>query len=152
MGWRSKCEHDQALDFSGLDPLKDKLYKGVFKRSWYKVLSDIYDVIRSDIEQRERKRKRKRKTIISLTVSLIFATLFLLYLEGVLSRIRSTTSLKNAENLINYITFDLRNNLLANDNLDLLEEVDRNLKKLSDYHQSSASFSWCCGIGLVCAE
>ena len=63
-----------AASFLDIDPSKDKLYKGIFKGSWYKILADIYGVSRRDVEQRERKRdvKQRRRRTILVTIIIIF--------------------------------------------------------------------------------
>lgn len=71
-----------SADYRGFDFGKDKINKGSFKGPWFTLLSNIYGLSRSEIEQREwHRKKRKRLTwasaiaaiIISLTVAFIIA-------------------------------------------------------------------------------
>lgn len=58
-----------ATSYLGFDQRKDKINKGTFSGSWYTLLANIYDVSRSEIEQREKKRQvRKRNFLVSAAI------------------------------------------------------------------------------------
>ncbi len=73
-----------AASFAGFDLHRDKVNKGVFYGPWYTILANIYDLSRSDIEQRDKKRNAHRRNItigivsgiiIALSAALMFALL-----------------------------------------------------------------------------
>ena len=52
-----------AADYRGFEPKKSKVHRGRYETSWYITLSNIYDVSRAQIEQRDRKRRVQRRNI-----------------------------------------------------------------------------------------
>jgi hypothetical protein len=63
-----------ASDYLGFDSRRDKVDKGGFAGSWYKLLADIYGVSRSELEQRDKKREaRRRRVTASVTGAVILA-------------------------------------------------------------------------------
>jgi len=71
-----------ASSYLGFDLQRDKISKGSFAGSWYKLLGDIYGVSRSEVEQRDKKREARRRwitagvtgsVIVILSVALVFA-------------------------------------------------------------------------------
>ncbi len=65
-----------SADYRGFDPRKDKINKGNFSNSWYKLLAELFNLSRGEIEQRDLKRKLRRRNIattITLNLMLIFA-------------------------------------------------------------------------------
>ncbi len=42
-----------AIDYLGFTPRKDRAQKGHFENSWYSLLSNIYDIERHEVEERE---------------------------------------------------------------------------------------------------
>jgi len=52
-----------ATDYRGFDPGRSRVDRGVYEGSWYTTLANLYDVSRSQIEQRERKRRAQRRWI-----------------------------------------------------------------------------------------
>ena len=71
-----------ASDYLRFDPRRDKVNKGGFAGSWYKLLADIYGVSRSEVEQRDKKRESRRRritagvtgsVILALSSALVFA-------------------------------------------------------------------------------
>jgi len=72
-------EMPAAASYIGFDPKKDKVNKG---DSWYTILSNLYDLSRREIEERDRKRQIQTRNrwiagagvvILILAVALIFA-------------------------------------------------------------------------------
>ena len=132
-----------AASFIDLDPAKDKLCKGVFKGSWYTVLANIYGVPRSDIEQRDRTRKKRQRRVITALVVGIIAVLagaLILALisrkEAVSQRELAEKARNDAEGLIEFMVFDLRDKLEPIGRLDLLDSVNQ---RVNDYYQSMAT-------------
>ena len=71
-----------ATDYRGFDPKKDKVNKGIYENAWYKLLADLYNLSRSEVEQREKKRQIKKRNItigivsgvaLALSISLVWA-------------------------------------------------------------------------------
>ena len=71
-----------AASYIGFDPGKEKVNKGVFYGAWYKILADLYDISRNEIEERDKKRQIQTRNrwiagagvvIIILAIALIFA-------------------------------------------------------------------------------
>lgn len=58
-----------AADYRGFDPGRSRVDRGVYEGSWYTTLANLYDVSRSQIEQRERKRRAKKRRNIVSTVA-----------------------------------------------------------------------------------
>jgi hypothetical protein len=52
-----------AADYRGFDPGRSRVDRGVYEGSWYTTLATLYDISRSQIEQRERKRRARRRLI-----------------------------------------------------------------------------------------
>jgi hypothetical protein len=48
-----------AIGYRGFNPDKDKVNKGIYDGSWFSVLANLYDISRSEIEQREKKRQAR---------------------------------------------------------------------------------------------
>lgn len=75
-----------AVNYIGFDSRRDKVDKGTFYGSWCTVLANLYNVSRSEIEQRDKKRQsRTRFTAIGLTTAVI-AALSILAVYAWLSR------------------------------------------------------------------
>jgi len=67
-----------AISYVGFDPHRDKIDKGSFYGSWCTILANLYDLSRTEIEQRDKKRQvRKRLTAIGLVTAVIAALLVL---------------------------------------------------------------------------
>lgn len=63
-----------AISYVGFDPHRDKIDKGSFYGSWCTILANLYDLSRTEIEQRDKKRQvRKRLTAIGLVTAVIAA-------------------------------------------------------------------------------
>jgi hypothetical protein len=71
-----------GASYIGFDLKKGKVNKGVFYGAWYKILADLYDISRNEIEERDKKRQIQTRNrwiagagivIIILAVALVFA-------------------------------------------------------------------------------
>jgi WD40 repeat protein len=58
-----------AADYRGFDPGRSRVDRGVYEGSWYTTLANLYDISRSQIEQRERKRRARRRLIAVSTAA-----------------------------------------------------------------------------------
>ena len=67
-----------AANYLGFDSKKDKVNKGVFYGTWYKILADLYDISRNEIEERDKKRKARQRNILIGAVSAAFVVVSLL--------------------------------------------------------------------------
>jgi len=62
-----------AASYVGFDSKKqDKVNKGVFYGAWYKILADLYDISRNEIEERDKRRQARQRNILIMTVSAVF--------------------------------------------------------------------------------
>jgi hypothetical protein len=64
-----------AVDYREFNPDRDKIQKGAHAGSWYMLLSNLYGVSRSEIEQRDRRRQLRQRNITIVIVSGVIATL-----------------------------------------------------------------------------
>lgn len=95
-----------AVNYLGFDPKNDKVNKGAFVDSWHMLLSNVYDVSRGEIEQREKKRRqRARRTAYSLLTGSI-AVLSVLLIFALVSRSQAIDARQYAE--------EQRNQAIAN--------------------------------------
>ena len=70
-----------AVNYLGFDARKNKLNKGIYSDSWFSLLASIYDLRRSEVEQREKRRKaRIRKVNYSILSGSILVLSFLIVL------------------------------------------------------------------------
>jgi hypothetical protein len=56
-----RLEVPLASDYRGFDPKSSKLQSARYRYSWYKLLADICDCSRPEIEQREKRRKSRQR-------------------------------------------------------------------------------------------
>lgn len=69
-----------ATDYRKFDPKRSKVQKDNYEGSWYTVLANIYDLSRSEIEQRDKKRQiRNRNIIIGIASGIIAILIVFLY-------------------------------------------------------------------------
>jgi WD40 repeat protein len=61
-----------AADFRGFDPNKSRLNGTAYQDAWYTILANIYDVPRSEIEQRDKRRRaRTRRLTVGVAVVIL---------------------------------------------------------------------------------
>jgi hypothetical protein len=53
-----------AADYRGFDPRRSRVNRGVYEGSCYTTLANLYDISRSQIEERERKRRAQWRRLI----------------------------------------------------------------------------------------
>ena len=75
-----------ATSYLGLDPKRDKITKDRFEGAWYTLLANIFDVRRSEIEQRDRKRQARRRRIFGTAAGLVIVVLSAALAFAVVSR------------------------------------------------------------------
>ena len=66
-----------AVDYRGFDARKDRIDKGAFENAWYTLLANLFDVGRSEIEQRD-KRRQARQRRIQLAIAGAFFTVIVI--------------------------------------------------------------------------
>ena len=75
-----------ATSYLEFDVRKHKIIKGSFSSSWYTLLANIYDVSRSEIEQREKKKQARRRIITIGIVSGVLIALSVLSAWALITR------------------------------------------------------------------
>jgi tetratricopeptide (TPR) repeat protein len=75
-----------AANYLGFDPRKEKVNKGIFYGSWYTILANLYDISRSEIEQRDKKRQARARHITIGLVSGVILILLALLVYALISR------------------------------------------------------------------
>jgi WD40 repeat protein len=65
---------------------RDKVNKGIFDGSWFSVLANLYEVSRSEIEQREKRRQARNRRIRNAVITGVGAALSLLAVWALLER------------------------------------------------------------------
>jgi hypothetical protein len=86
-----------AADFTAFDPRRDKINKGVFYRSWYTLLANIYGVRRDEIEQRDKKRESRVRTIRGITLTSVITVLSAALVFALFSRRQAVDARDQAE-------------------------------------------------------
>ena len=72
-----------AADYRGFDPGRSRVDRGVYEGSWYTTLANLYDISRSQIEQRERKRRAQAaENRVSTAVASIVVLAGLSFIAG----------------------------------------------------------------------
>lgn len=68
-----------AANYLGYDTRKDKVNAGAYLEGWFTILADIYELSRSEVEQRERKRlaRNRRVSVSALSGSLLVLSVLL---------------------------------------------------------------------------
>ena len=64
-----------AASYIGFDPGKEKGEQGGLLRCRYKILADLYDISRSEIEERDKKHRRNTRIIAGIITASIFLTI-----------------------------------------------------------------------------
>jgi hypothetical protein len=75
-----------AINYLGLNEQKDKVNKGIFSDSWHSMLANIYDISRSEVEQREKRRRARTRRITYSVLSGSIAVLSILLAFALVSR------------------------------------------------------------------
>jgi hypothetical protein len=60
-----------AADYRGFAPGRSRVNHGVYEGSWYTTLANLYDISRSQIEERERKRRARRRRVIAVSTAAV---------------------------------------------------------------------------------
>ncbi len=64
-----------AIPYKGVDAAKEKVNKGAFESEWYYLLSEIYNISRKDIEQRDKKRQQRQRRMWTILISVVLISL-----------------------------------------------------------------------------
>ena len=75
-----------AADYRGFDPRRDRVDKGRFEGVWYTLLANIYDVSRSELEQRDKRRQARVRRIRMAIASAVGVALVVLSVWALASR------------------------------------------------------------------
>lgn len=97
---RALCEVMQmplAANYLGFDVQKDKINKGVFSDAWYTTLANIYEISRSEIEQRDKRRKIRTRRIVFSSLVASVAVLSVLLFFAIISRNQAVAAKKEAD-------------------------------------------------------
>lgn len=93
-----------AVNYLGFDVQKDKIHKGVFADAWYTTLANVYEISRSEIEQREKRRRLRKRQIVFSTLVASVAVLSVLLIfalvsrnDAIVARAKADTERKKAE-------------------------------------------------------
>lgn len=60
-----------ATSYVGFEPNRHKVAKGPFQGAWYALLANLYDVMRSEIEDRDRKRRTRQRRVAGSVAALV---------------------------------------------------------------------------------
>jgi hypothetical protein len=66
-----------AIGYRGFRPGKDKVNKDIYDGSWFSLLANLYEISRSEIEQRERKRRARIRNYRIGGVSIVLTVVLL---------------------------------------------------------------------------
>ena len=97
---KALCEVMQmplAANYLGFDVQKDKINKGVFSDAWYTTLANIYEISRSEIEQRDKRRKIRTRRIVFSSLVASVAVLSVLLVFALVSRSQAVASKNEAD-------------------------------------------------------
>ncbi|MFC1569124.1 TIR domain-containing protein [bacterium] len=76
-----------GINYVGFDLQQDQVNRGRFNNSWYTLLSNIYDISRELIEQRDKKRQFKQKvsriTISGLVLAIILTSIIVVWMQKI---------------------------------------------------------------------
>lgn len=86
-----------AVNYLDFDVQKDKITKGIFADSWYTTLANVYEISRSEIEQREKRRRIRARRILLSTLTASVAVLSVLLIFALVSRNQAVIEKKNAD-------------------------------------------------------
>jgi WD40 repeat protein len=86
-----------AVNYLNFDSKKDKINKGIFVDSWYSILADVYQLRRSEIEQREKRRRARIRRMRFAVLGSSLAVLSVLLIFAWVSRSQAITARNEAE-------------------------------------------------------
>lgn len=86
-----------AANYLGFDVRKDKIKKGIFSDAWYTTLANIYEVSRSEIEQRDKKRRLRTRRIVFSSLVASVAVLSVLLVFALVSRNQAVVARNDAD-------------------------------------------------------
>lgn len=86
-----------AINYLGFEAHKDKLYKGIYSDAWHSMLANIYDISRSEVEQREKKRRARTRRITYSVLSGSVAVLSILLIFALFSRSQAVAARIDAD-------------------------------------------------------
>lgn len=87
-----------AVNYLNFDLQRDKINKGVFADGWFTILADIYEISRSEVEQREKRRLARARTRNYSILSGSVVVLSVLFIFALISRSQAVAARIDAEN------------------------------------------------------
>ena len=94
-----------AADYRGFDARRDRVDKGRFEGPWYTLLANIYDVSRSELEQRDKRRQARIRRVRMLIAGAVGVALIALSIWALASR-QEAISRQLAANSISQLSID----------------------------------------------
>ena len=86
-----------AANYLGFNVQKDKINRGVFSDAWYTTLANIYEVSRSEIEQRDKRRRLRTRRIVFSSMVASIAVLSVLLIFALVSRNQAVAARNEAD-------------------------------------------------------
>jgi len=86
-----------AASYLGFNLRKDKINKDIFYGSWFKILADIYEVSRDEIEERDKKRQARRRRMTIAGVAAVILILSGALIFSLISRNQAVRARDEAE-------------------------------------------------------
>ena len=100
-----------AADYRGFDPRRDRVDKGRFEGPWYTLLANIYDVSRSELEQRDKRRQARVRRVRMLVAGAVAIALVSLSIWALASR-QEAVSRQFAAHSISQLSIDPEQSIL----------------------------------------
>lgn len=100
-----------AADYRGFDPRRDRVDKGRFEAAWYTLLANIYDVSRSELEQRDKRRQLRIRHIRMTIAGVVGIALVSLSIWALVSR-QEAVSRQLAANSVSQLSIDPEQSIL----------------------------------------
>ena len=100
-----------AADYRGFDLRRDRVDKGRFEGAWYTLLANIYDVSRSELEQRDKRRQARIRRVRMLIAGAVGIALVALSIWALASR-QEALSRQLAANSISQLSIDPEQSIL----------------------------------------
>ena len=86
-----------AVNYLNFKVGKDKVSKGIYADAWYTTLANVYEISRSEIEQREKRRRIRARRILFSTLTASVAVLSVLLVFALVSRNQAVNERKEAD-------------------------------------------------------